>query len=748
MRNGHPRAMTLLEVVLSSVLTLALVTVIVKWSGVLQIVASSATARNDSQRAGALISTRLGSDVEQATGCDVLRRDHPVEEISNSRVVLLSDVTGDGVAERVTWSIQGSVLKRVVEAGLGSCTYGTVTYSANVVDNIDASSPSSFTVLTGGSDVELTTPLYCAQDPTQCQFQAIRLRLTILGGDSSTIDYIDSYVVNQTASFVGGLDSAASSTLSVPAAPDAPAVQAAQGAVLVSAVAPSIDGGAPVTYYEFNVTDASGSPATGVTGATTRSSSAPSLVFTGLTPATSYIFSVRAINAAGASAYSPSSLAVTPLAASSALSQYAFSLGSTGTDVATALHVSADGETTMAGTFEGSLNIGSTELQSAGLTDVFVARFSSSGVPVWAQSFGSTGADTVEDIDIASGNVYLAGSYTGTLVSYKSNVGSVTSSGLTDGFIAVLSSQGTPLYLRSVGGAGADALRAVSATSSGDIYTAGEFSGTVSYAGSSLVSAGGTDVLVARLSATATPTWALRSGGPGNDRTNAIELLDDESWAIAGDFVATMRVGATTLTSFGSTDAFYATGTQSGTFVAAQGFGGSAADSATSLDSSATQMFIGGSFEESANLGDAIRVSSGSSDVFVVAVARSSFVVEWSASGGGAGIDTLYGLVSGPDGYPVLGGSFSGAATFGSTGLTSVGGLDAFLARATSSGTFSGASRAGGASDDAVRALTSTTMSIYVAGFFSGTAAVGAPTLASKGSTDGFLAWATQFLVW
>jgi hypothetical protein len=39
-------------------------------------------------------------------------------------------------------------------------------------------------------------------------------------------------------------------------------------------------------------------------------------------------------------------------------------------------------------------------------------------------------------------------------------------------------------------------------------------------------------------------------------------------------------------------------------------------------------------------------------------------------------------------------------------------------------------------------------MSIYVAGFFSGTAAVGAPTLASKGSTDGFLAWATQFLVW
>ena len=748
MRKHQTRAMTLLEVVISSVLTLALVTVIVKWSGVLQIVASSATARNDSQRAGTLISARLGSDVEQSTGCDLLRRDHPVEEISNSRVVLLSDVTSDGIPERVTWSLQGTTLKRVVEAGLGSCTYGTVTYSANVVDNIDASSPASFMALTGGTAVELTTPLYCAQDPTQCQFQAIRLRLTIIGGDSSTIDYVDSFAVNQTASFVSGLDSSAASTLSVPAAPAAPAVQAAPAAVLVSAVSPSIDGGAPVSYYEFNVVDSSGAAATGVTGATTRSSSAPSLVFTGLTPATSYKFSVRAVNAAGASPYSSYSLAVTPLAAATTLTQYALSFGGTGADTATALHVSADGETTVAGTFEGSLTIGSTSLQSAGLTDVFVVRFNASGVPVWAQSFGSPGADKVEDIEVVAGNVYIAGSYTGTLVAYKSTVGAVTSSGLTDGFMAVLSSQGTPLYLRSVGGTGDDTLRGVAVSSSGDIYTTGEFSGTLSYAGSSLVSSGGTDVLVARLSATATPTWAVRTGGTGTDRGNAIELLDDGSWAIAGDFATTMRVGTNTLTSAGSTDAFYATGTQSGAFTSSQGFGGTSSDSATALDSSAARIFIGGFFQESANLGDAIRVSAGSTDAFVVSLTRSSLVVEWSATGGGTGADTLYGIVSGPDGYPVLSGSFTGAATFGSVVLTSVGGLDAFLARATSGATFSGASRAGGASDDAVRAIASTSTSLYVAGFFSGTAAIGAPTLASKGSTDGFLAWTTQALAW
>ena len=108
----------------------------------------------------------------------------------------------------------------------------------------------------------------------------------------------------------------------------------------------------------------------------------------------------------------------------------------------------------------------------------------------------------------------------------------------------------------------------------------------------------------------------------------------------------------------------------------------------------------------------------------------------------------MYGVVAGPDGYPVLAGSFSGTATFGSTALTSVGGLDAFLARATSGATFSGASRSGGASDDAVQAITSTSTSLYVAGYFSGTAAIGAPTLASKGLTDGFLAWATQALAW
>jgi len=122
--NKQPRAMTLLEVVIATVLTLALVTMIVRWSGVLQTIASTSAARSDAQRTAALISAKLGADIESATGCDNLRRDHPVGFVSKDRLVLFSDQTLDGVPDRVTWFIDGRVLSRLVEIANGECSFG------------------------------------------------------------------------------------------------------------------------------------------------------------------------------------------------------------------------------------------------------------------------------------------------------------------------------------------------------------------------------------------------------------------------------------------------------------------------------------------------------------------------------------------------------------------------------------------------------------------------------------------------
>lgn len=214
------RAMTLLEVVIATVLTLALVTMIVRWSGVLQTIASTSASRSDAQRTAALISAKLGSDVESATGCDNLRRDHPVGFVSKDRLVVYSDQTLDGLADRVTWFIDGSVISRLVEIATSECSFDSTLSSGPVADTLDSSSQASFSVVSDGSINELTVPLNCGLDPASCDFTSLRISAVLIGGDRSSLVYRDSFPVSSGARFIGGRPASNSVILSAPSTPD------------------------------------------------------------------------------------------------------------------------------------------------------------------------------------------------------------------------------------------------------------------------------------------------------------------------------------------------------------------------------------------------------------------------------------------------------------------------------------------------------------------------------------------------
>ena len=95
--------------------------------------------------------------------------------------------------------------------------------------------------------------------------------------------------------------------------PDAPAVVSAtfaDSSATVEWTAPANDGGAPITGYEVQMLDASGSPLAPPQAA--GSGTARSFVVTGLTNGDTYRFQVRAINVAGNSLYSTRSDTVTP----------------------------------------------------------------------------------------------------------------------------------------------------------------------------------------------------------------------------------------------------------------------------------------------------------------------------------------------------------------------------------------------------------------------------------------------------
>ncbi|WP_375416247.1 T9SS type A sorting domain-containing protein [uncultured Hymenobacter sp.] len=124
----------------------------------------------------------------------------------------------------------------------------------------------------------------------------------------------------------------------------------------------------------------------------------------------------------------------------------------------------------------------------------------------------------------ASSNVYVAGSFRGTLV-----LGSLTltSAGESDAFVAKWSAATSSFtWAQRAGGPGVDRAYGVAA-SGANVYVVGEFNGTAGFGAIALVSVGGNDAFVAKLTDTgpsASFTWAQQAGGPSFDQANGVAV--------------------------------------------------------------------------------------------------------------------------------------------------------------------------------------------------------------------------------
>jgi WD40 repeat protein len=164
-------------------------------------------------------------------------------------------------------------------------------------------------------------------------------------------------------------------------------------------------------------------------------------------------------------------------------------LGGTGDDDATAIVIDRGGNEIVAGNFTGTAdldpNAGTTNLTSAGNSDVYVAKYNTSGNIVWARKAGGASADAVRSITVDKpGNVYLTGQYAGTAdfdpgPSVFNLVGTGT---LANAFVWKVSSAGDFIYARdfhTASGFAEGACIALDAT--GELFVAGKFSGTVDF---------------------------------------------------------------------------------------------------------------------------------------------------------------------------------------------------------------------------------------------------------------------------
>jgi hypothetical protein len=142
------------------------------------------------------------------------------------------------------------------------------------------------------------------------------------------------------------------------------------------------------------------------------------------------------------------------------------------------------GSVVMTGSFDDVLDLGDgAPMKTAGLSDVFVARFGPDGKTLWAQRLG----DKHEDIGAAVGtdaygNVYAAGWFWNQI-----EVGGATlkSNGKKDMFLVAWTPGGAPLWSKTFGAAEDDYARAV-AVDGGAVYAAGTFHVSLNLGGTDL----------------------------------------------------------------------------------------------------------------------------------------------------------------------------------------------------------------------------------------------------------------------
>jgi PKD repeat protein len=424
--------------------------------------------------------------------------------------------------------------------------------------------------------------------------------------------------------------------------------------------------------------------------------------------------------------------------------EWAESFGSSMPDGSAGVAVDLVGNVTSVGFFRDVATIGGQQLTSAGLADAYVAHFGPTGTFQWIRQLGGTSGDFAESVAVdGQGNVIVVGQFTGSATIQGSGT-PLESAGGSDMFVAKYSASGALLWVRTYGGVLSDVAKAVATDSTGSIYVSGFFSDSIDFGGGVLevpfssdldvfllkLSPSGThvwskgfwnlgneigfglatgpdnsvvmtgtfnahvdfgggvlqvagfedDVFLAKFTTAGTHLWSRRAGATGDDAGRAVTVDDAGRVSLVGTFLGSVSFGGATLTSSPNRrDAFVAQYSSTGSHRWSRALGGPDHDQGIAVAADGQgRVVVMGTYKESIVLDGASIPSSGLDDIFVARYSQSG-VLGWSETWGGAGSDAASGLATGSDDSVVSGGSFRNTAVIGPETLTSTGMSDAFV---------------------------------------------------------------------
>jgi hypothetical protein len=396
----------------------------------------------------------------------------------------------------------------------------------------------------------------------------------------------------------------------------------------------------------------------------------------------------------------------------------------------------ASGNMIVTGILEGTADFGGGALTTAGQEDIFIAKFASDGAHVWSKRFGNAAEQRVYDVTVdASGNVIVTGRFDGTV---NFGGGALNSAGSSDIFLAKFGPDGSHIWSMRFGDPLPQEAYGVAPDASGNVIVAGRFYGTVDFGGGPLTSAGQTDVFVAKFSPDGNHAWSKRFGDTSEQHANGAAVDASGNVILTGYLYDGADFGGGTLTSAGRTDVFIVKLGPNGDHIWSQRFGDSDEQNVqeVAVDASGNVAVIG-DFEGAVDFGGGALTCVGASDIFV-AKFRPDGTHTWSKRFGDSAFQYGYGVAIDHSGNTVITGDFGGTTNFGGEDLTSDGhSRDIFIAKLNPNGAHLWSDGFGdGVEQYAVGVAVDASGNVVVTGFIAGTVDFGGDTLTSAGSYE------------
>jgi len=379
----------------------------------------------------------------------------------------------------------------------------------------------------------------------------------------------------------------------------------------------------------------------------------------------------------------------------------------------------------------------------------------------WADQFGGSGTcfsySTVLD---NSGNVYVTGSFNGTIdFDPGAGINNLTSND-NDIYIQKLDSEGNSVWVKQIGAAGSDKGYFITLDGTGNVYVTGFSQGFVDFdPGVGVYTAeayGSDDIFALKLDNNGNFIWASTMGGVGIDTGNGLTVDASGNVFVTGEFSSIAdfdpSAGTTNLYSNGNKDAFVLKLNNDGSFAWVNQIGTSLLDKGLGITvDGSNNIYVTGSFAGTADFDSGAGVNqlttSGGTDIYVLKVDNNGAFI-WVKQIGGTSGEDAYAITVDASQNVYITGAFSGTCDFdpgiGTTNLTAVGNYDVFVQKLSSVGDFVWAAQMGGASTEYGLSISlDDNGNVYTTGSFLASVdfdpGTGTSTLTSQGLNDIFI---------